>query len=105
LALPDAYPVSEGHSLVVPRAHFERLFDAPAEVQAAVWDLVESVRRELTARLRPDGYNVGINEGACAGQTIWHAHVHVIPRFDGDVQDPRGGIRWVIPERARYWDE
>jgi diadenosine tetraphosphate (Ap4A) HIT family hydrolase len=52
----------------------------------------------------PDGFNVGLNDGAAAGQTIPHVHVHIIPRWEGDVEDPRGGIRWVIPEKARYWD-
>ena len=68
-----------------------------------MWRLVDRVRASLAAELDPDGFNVGVNDGAAAGQTVAHAHVHVIPRFEGDVADPRGGVRWVVPDRARYW--
>lgn len=103
LAVRDAYPVSPGHTLVVPRAHAERLFDLPPEVQAEVWAMVARVREMLVAERAPAGFNIGVNDGASAGQTVPHAHVHVIPRYEGDVADPRGGVRWVVPERARYW--
>ena len=104
LAVRDRYPVSPGHTLVVPKAHTETLFAQSAEVQADVWGLVARVRDELRSRCDADGFNVGINDGRAAGQTVEHAHVHVIPRADGDLEDPRGGIRWVLPERAVYWD-
>lgn len=101
--LPDAYPVADGHTLVVPRRHESDLFAlAPAEWDA-VWQLVADVKAELEVTYSPDGFNVGVNVGAAAGQTVAHAHVHVIPRFEGDVPDPRGGVRWVIPEKAPYW--
>ena len=105
LAIRDRYPVSRGHTLVVPRAHAESLFAQSAEIQADVWRLVAKVRGELQSRLDPDGFNVGLNDGQAAGQIVQHAHVHVIPRFDGDVADPRGGIRWILPEHAAYWDQ
>ena len=104
LAIRDRYPVSSGHTLVVPKAHAETLFAQGSEVQADVWRLVTRVRDELHSEFKPDGFNVGLNEGTAAGQTVDHAHVHVIPRFEGDVEDPRGGIRWVLPKRAAYWD-
>ena len=104
LAIRDRYPVSCGHTLVLPKAHVKSLFDLDAEIQADIWRLVARVRDELQSRLNPDGFNVGINDGRAAGQTVEHAHVHVIPRFDGDVADPRGGIRWILPECAAYWD-
>jgi diadenosine tetraphosphate (Ap4A) HIT family hydrolase len=66
--------------------------------------LLQSVRRVLGRKHSPDGYNIGLNVGAAAGQTIRHVHLHVIPRYRGDVPDSRGGIRWVIPSKARYWD-
>ena len=71
--------------------------------QADVWRLVAAVRERLLAERRPDGFNIGLNVGEAGGQTVAHAHVHVIPRFLGDVADPRGGVRWVIPARAAYW--
>jgi len=105
LALPDVFPVSKGHTLVVPRRHVASLFDLPAPEQDAVWRLVSHVRTDLQHDLTPDGFTVGINDGAAAGQTVMHAHVHVIPRRRGDVPDPRGGIRWVCPDKAPYWLE
>jgi diadenosine tetraphosphate (Ap4A) HIT family hydrolase len=105
LALTDGFPVSEGHALVVPRRHVASLCDLEAEEQAAIWAMVAEVRADITERLRPDGFNIGLNDGRAAGQTVMHAHVHVIPRFDGDVPDPRGGIRWVVPAKAAYWRE
>ncbi len=103
LALPDAYPVSPGHTLIVPRRHVQDFFDLTAEEQAAVWTLVQSVRRHIEKDHLPDGYNLGINVGEAAGQTVAHAHLHFIPRYTGDVEDPRGGIRWIIPTKAPYW--
>lgn len=104
-AFADGFPVSPGHTLVVPKQHVEDLFALEAADFAAVWALVAEVRALLLEGVSPppDGFNVGVNAGAAAGQTIDHAHVHVIPRFAGDMDEPRGGIRKVIPERARYW--
>jgi diadenosine tetraphosphate (Ap4A) HIT family hydrolase len=101
----DAFPVTEGHTLVVPKRHVASLFDLSEEEQAALWKLVGLVRSKLITELKPDGFNIGINDGPAAGQTIMHAHVHVIPRRRGDIADPRGGVRWVIPSRAPYWSE
>ena len=100
----DGFPVSPGHTLVIPRRHCETYFDATPEEQAAIWTLVDETRRELDAVLdpRPDGYNVGFNAGEAAGQTVMHLHIHVIPRYAGDVDNPRGGVRWVVPEKADY---
>jgi diadenosine tetraphosphate (Ap4A) HIT family hydrolase len=103
VAIPDVFPVAEGHMLVVPRRHVASLFDLPDEERAALWKLVALVRARLATELRPDGFNVGVNDGPAAGQTVMHAHVHVIPRRAGDVVDPRGGIRWVVPAKAPYW--
>ncbi|MDE2764455.1 MAG: HIT domain-containing protein [Gemmatimonadota bacterium] len=104
LAIRDRHPVADGHTLVVPKAHAKTLFAHTAAIQADVWRLVAEVRDALQSELNPDGLNVGLNDGRAAGQTVEHAHVHVIPRFDGDVTDPKGGIRWVRPDRAAYWD-
>jgi diadenosine tetraphosphate (Ap4A) HIT family hydrolase len=91
--------------LVVPKRHVASLFDLPDEEQVALWRLVALIRTRLVTELRPDGFTVGVNDGPAAGQTVPHAHVHVIPRRAGDVADPRGGVRWVIPAKAQYWVE
>lgn len=103
VAFPDAFPVAEGHTLVVPRRHEADLFELPNAERAATWALVDEIHAELDHRLTPDGFNVGVNSSPAAGQTVAHAHVHVIPRWVGDVDDPRGGVRWVIPHKADYW--
>ncbi len=105
VAFPDGFPVSDGHTLVVPRRHVFSLWELPPSELHSIWELVTEVRTFLASKHSPDGFNVGVNDGAAAGQTIDHAHLHVIPRYLGDVPDPRGGIRLVIPERARYWSE
>ena len=103
LAFFDGYPISEGHTLVIPKRHAAKLFDLPDEELRAIWSLVTKMRGTLKERFHPDGFNVGVNEGEAAGQTISHAHVHIIPRRMGDVPDPKGGIRWVNPAKAKYW--
>jgi diadenosine tetraphosphate (Ap4A) HIT family hydrolase len=97
------FPVSPGHVLIVPRRHEADFFSLSGFEQAAMVALVEPIRRHLDAEFKPDAYNLGANIGAAAGQTIRHAHLHVIPRYAGDVEEPRGGVRWVLPETARYW--
>jgi diadenosine tetraphosphate (Ap4A) HIT family hydrolase len=103
LALRDGYPVSRGHSLIVPRRHVGSFGEVSLDEQGAMLAMLQRVRAMLDAELRPDGYNIGINDGAAAGQTVMHVHMHVIPRYRGDRPDPRGGIRWIIPEKADYW--
>jgi diadenosine tetraphosphate (Ap4A) HIT family hydrolase len=103
LALADGFPLTDGHTLVVPRRHVASLFDLTEREQTAIWRMVAEVRATLMAELGPDGLNVGLNDGPAAGQTVMHAHVHVIPRRAGDVADPRGGVRWVVPDKAAYW--
>src|SRR5262245_20389894 len=98
----DAYPVSPGHALVIPRLHSTSLFELSEADQAFLWKQVATVRSLLLERFKPDGFNIGFNDGETAGQTISHTHIHVIPRYRGDVPDPRGGIRWVIPSKAKY---
>ncbi|MEZ4411174.1 MAG: HIT domain-containing protein [Polyangiales bacterium] len=102
-AVEDRFPVSPGHTLVVPRREVTTWFDATREEQRAILDLVEVVKARLDARdPKPDGYNVGFNVGEAAGQTVMHLHVHVIPRYRGDMDDPRGGVRHVIPSKGNY---
>lgn len=104
-AIRDGFPVSPGHTLVVTRRLVATWFDATPEEQTAVMALVNEVKRLLDESHRPDGYNVGFNAGDAAGQTVPHLHVHVIPRYRGDRADPRGGVRWVLPDKADYWSK
>ena len=103
-AIFDGYPVSQGHALVTTRRIVETWFDATEKEQAALMALVKEVKVLLDARLipKPDGYNVGFNSGGAAGQTVPHVHIHVIPRYHGDMPDPRGGVRHVIPDKGNY---
>ncbi len=101
-AIRDKYPVSPGHTLVIPRRLVATWFDATWEEHRAILELVAEVKLQLDEELHPGGYNVGFNVGEVAGQTVMHLHVHVIPRFRGDVPDPRGGIRHVIPARGNW---
>lgn len=99
LAFYDAYPVSPGHTLVVPRSHARTIFDLDAASYAGCFALVREVRALLLDKFAPDGFNVGANCEIAGGQSVWHAHIHVIPRFAGDVNDPLGGVRNVIPRQ------
>lgn len=101
-AIDDAFPVSAGHALVVPRRLIATWWEASRDERHDLMDLVDEVKALLDERHRPDGYNVGFNAGAAAGQTVEHLHLHVIPRYAGDVADPRGGIRHVIPGKGNY---
>ncbi len=99
----DRYPVSRGHALVIPRCPVESLYELDDDLQTEMWQTATEVREILAEQFTPDGFNIGINDGHAAGQTIPHAHIHIIPRYAGDVPDPRGGIRHVIPQKAKYW--
>ena len=100
-AFADAYPVSPGHTLVVPRRHVRTLFDTTPEEYAACFALAREVHALLVARHAPDGFNLGVNCEAAGGQSVWHAHLHLIPRYAGDSEQPLGGVRNVIPFKRR----
>jgi diadenosine tetraphosphate (Ap4A) HIT family hydrolase len=102
LAVADAFPVSDGHTLVIPRRHVISFFELTQEEIAAVHELLRRMRDQLDEALRPGGYNIGVNVGEVAGQTVAHSHVHLIPRRLGDVQDPVGGVRNIIPGKGHY---
>ena len=103
-ALWDAFPLNPGHVLVVPHRHVGSWFDTSAEERDEIVRIVDEARLIVMARFAPQGFNLGVNDGVAAGQTVPHLHVHLIPRYAGDVPDPRGGVRCVIPHRARYWN-
>ena len=102
VAVSDGYPVSPGHALVIPRRHAAAYFDYSDEEQRDIWRLVDQVRAILDEAHQPDGFNIGINVGVAAGQTIMHCHIHVIPRYLGDTENPRGGVRHCIPGKGDY---
>jgi len=101
-ALADAFPVSPGHTLVIPRRHVCDFFGLSPTELSAVLELLFRMRSRLAAEHQPDGFNVGVNVGAAAGQTVMHAHVHLIPRYFGDATEPQGGVRNVIEGMGRY---
>ena len=98
----DSYPVTEGHVLVITKRHVASYFDITDDEKSEIWQMVNSVQKFLSDRFAPDGYNVGININEAAGQTVEHVHVHIIPRRNGDMENPRGGVRGVIPEKQKY---
>ena len=102
IAVFDSFPVSPGHALILPRRHVATIWELESDEYSDCFTLVRNVRPVLEARFNPDGFNVGANCGEAAGQSIWHAHIHVIPRYKGDTPNPRGGVRHVIPLKGNY---
>jgi diadenosine tetraphosphate (Ap4A) HIT family hydrolase len=101
----DSYPLNPGHALLIPHRHISRWFDATFEEQAALTSAIEQAKAAIEKQHSPNGFNIGFNDQKAAGQTVPHLHIHVIPRYAGDVADPRGGIRNIIPARAAYWKD
>ena len=102
LAFEDSYPVSKGHTLVVTKHHYSTWFDVPYETQTHLIKVIDGVKSKLDLEYCPGGYNIGINCGEPAGQTVFHLHIHIIPRFKGDCENHAGGVRGVIPEKQNY---
>jgi diadenosine tetraphosphate (Ap4A) HIT family hydrolase len=98
----DSYPVNTGHCLITPRRHIAEYFQATAEEKVALWALVDEMKAIIDKEYKPDGYNIGVNIGTAAGQSVPHIHIHMIPRYWGDVENPKGGVRGVIPHRQKY---
>ena len=101
-AIYDRYPVSLGHLLIITKRHIESFFDASEAERQALNKLIGECKNLLDIKYSPDGYNIGVNCGSAAGQTIFHVHIHLIPRYFGDMEDPSGGVRGVIPEKRKY---
>lgn len=104
-AILDEYPISLGHTLIVPKEHIQSFFDLSLLDYERLWSFVWETKDRLQKEYNPDGFNIGFNDGIAAGQTVMHAHIHIIPRYKDDVADPRGGIRWIIPSKAKYWQQ
>ena len=103
VATADAFPVSEGHTLIIPKRHISSIFDATEVELVDIFKLVAQTKVLLNNQYQIQGLNVGINDGIAAGQTVMHLHIHLIPRYKGDQSDPRGGVRWIFPDKAKYW--
>lgn len=101
-AIYDRFPVNPGHMLIIPRRHVADFFDLTPEEKIDISDMLNRGKILLDKEREPDGYNIGVNCGESAGQTIFHVHIHLIPRYKGDIDEPRGGVRGVIPERRIY---
>ena len=101
----DTLPVSPGHTLILPKRHIASIFEATKDEVAALWEALQQARNGLIKEFSPDGFNIGINDGLASGQTILHLHIHIIPRYKGDMPDPRGGIRWIFLDKAVYWKD
>ena len=101
-AIYDGFPVSEGHMLIIPKRHVADYFSLTEDEVMAMQRLMKELKGKLAAELSPDGYNVGININEAAGQTVFHVHMHLIPRYKGDMENPRGGVRGVIPNKQKY---
>ena len=101
-AIYDGFPVNEGHALIIPKRHTANYFDLSLEEQKDCIELLNRVKGIVQAKYNPAGFNVGININEAAGQTVPHVHIHLIPRYEGDVEEPRGGVRGVVPERRSY---
>ena len=104
MTIRDGFPVSPGHTLIIPKRHVGSWFEITKDEQSGLLELLERAKTDLQIEYSPDGYNIGINDGPIAGQTVPHLHMHLIPRYKGDLEDPRGGVRWIIPEKAKYWE-
>jgi len=102
LAICDGFPISQGHALVIPRRHVPTIFDLNDAEYFGCLDLVREIKNTLEKRHSTNAFNIGVNCGEVAGQTVDHAHIHVIPRYSGDVDDPRGGVRHIIPGKGTY---
>lgn len=101
-AMFDEFPVNKGHMLFMTKRHVKDFFGTTIEEKNAIFELVEKAKEKLDKKYNPDGYNIGMNCGEAAGQSVMHVHVHLIPRYIGDVKNPRGGVRGIIPEKQNY---
>ena len=98
----DGFPVSKGHCLIVPHRVYSDYFESTSEEVIGLQKLVLETKKLLDKKFQPDGFNVGINSGETGGQTVPHVHIHLIPRYKGDMENPRGGVRGVIPSKQKY---
>lgn len=102
IAFYDEFPVNNGHMLFITKRHVKTFFDTTMEEKLKIWELVDKAKVLIDEKFKPDGYNIGLNCGVYAGQTVMHIHMHLIPRYKGDIKNPKGGIRGIIPSKKEY---
>lgn len=98
----DDFPVNNGHLEVITKRHVKDWWNTTQEERIAIFNLLDEAKKIIDNKYNPDAYNIGMNLGEKAGQSVMHLHVHLIPRYDGDVKNPRGGVRGIIPEKQNY---
>ena len=103
VVIRDGFPITPGHTLIIPKRHIGSFFELETDERQDLLNLLVAAKKILQEEFKPNGYNIGITDGQAAGQTVPHLHIHLIPRYKGDLPDPRGGVRWVIPDKADYW--
>lgn len=101
-AIYDSYPVNPGHILIISKRHFQNFFDAASDEISAIYELLHECKTMIDEKYQPTGYNIGVNIGYDGGQTVMHLHVHLIPRYKGDIENPKGGIRVIKPQLVHY---
>lgn len=102
IARYDDFPVNKGHLEIIPKRHIKDWWSTTAEEKIAIFNLLDEAKKIVDENFHPDAYNIGMNLGVAAGQSIMHLHIHLIPRYENDVDNPRGGVRGVIPEKRNY---
>jgi diadenosine tetraphosphate (Ap4A) HIT family hydrolase len=105
VTIRDGFPISPGHTLVISKRHVASFFEVTETERNELMIALDAAKQKLDHERSPDSYNIGINNGPTAGQTVPHLHIHLIPRFNGDCDDPRGGVRWIFPDKADYWSK
>lgn len=103
IVVRDNFPISKGHTLIIPKRHIASFFELSTEEFKELKPILSQAKQSLDNQFTPQSYNIGINDGEYAGQTIRHLHIHLIPRYKGDKKNPKGGIRWIFPNKADYW--
>ena len=103
IVVRDNYPISQGHTLIIPKRHIDSFFKLNTEEFKTLQQVLKKAKTDLDSQFQPDAYNIGVNDGELAGQTINHLHIHLIPRYKDDMKNPKGGVRWIFPTKADYW--
>lgn len=103
MVIRDNFPISKGHTLIISKRHIASFFELNTQEFKELKPILKQAKKDLDNEFSPQSYNIGVNDGKYAGQTINHLHIHLIPRYKNDKKEPKGGIRWIFPDKANYW--